>query len=71
MVYVVNDVKSLVPTKIANSGGWSQDETNVSELLLNEFIEIDRMLLPEEVSSKEIVDRSYVSLLRKRDLNEA
>jgi len=71
LVYVVNAFMSLIPTKIANSGGWSQDETDVYQLLLEEFEELDYYKLTEEAASQFDIDRSYISKLRKRDLNEA
>lgn len=69
LLYVVNDVKSLIPTKIARAGGWSQDETDVYKLLKDKFIELDYYKLSEDIAPQEIVDRSYISKLRKKGLN--
>jgi len=70
LLYVVNDVKSLIPTKTARAGGWSQDETDVYKLLLEEFTELDYYKLSKEIAPQEIAERSYVSKLKKRNLDE-
>ena len=67
----MNDVKSLITTNISHSGGWSQDETDVYKLLLEEFVELDHCKLSEDIVPKEIAERSYISKLKKRDLNAA
>ena len=58
-LYVVNNVKMLIPTNI----GWADDGRDVRQMLRNCFQEIDSWDLP--VAPEEIRVRSFVSLYRK------
>ena len=59
--YILNSRFRLVPT----DKGWSNDGIDVMEMLRHEFVEVGRYALPEGMTTPQISQIAFVSVLKK------